>query len=368
MDTTSNHPAAARKSRWEELQVNIPDSAAHWSSPVAGDGFARSRIWQQPNLWLATLDRISKTCAQLPLRPSFVQSRVLLTGAGTSAYAAAAIAFAWPKATTASASDILFETERYIHGIDVVISIVQSGNGPESVAVSERIHQIRPKIAQWEISCSPEESVVHSPFVHSIILDPGSADRDLAIANSFSCLVLAGIFLIDPTGVRSAVQKARVEVRAKLDAIDQAMRTVAQMARHRIVLLASSPLFSWAQMGAEKITETTAGKFPAIAETYLRLRHGSMSFLEPDTMYFCLLSSEPSRRRYERNLIRELRARHLGYWVGISATAERTELFDATIPAILPANDDVSRAPFEIIAPQLLGYHLSLRAKLDPDS
>jgi tagatose-6-phosphate ketose/aldose isomerase len=351
---------------WEELQVKILDSGVSRSNPMADNGFTRSKIWQQTNLWLATLDRISKKTAHLQFRLDLAHSRVLITGNGTSMYAASAIASAWPRATTASTSDILLDTERYIHGIDTVISIARSGNAPESLAVIERIHKIRPKIAHWGISCNPEGTMAKSPLIQSIILDPGVYDRNRGMTSSFSCLVLAGISLIDPVTIRSTVQRARMEVRARLDVIDKTIQEVARRAQDRILLLASSPVFSWAQMGAEKIL--TAGKFPVIAETYLRLRHGSMSFMRSDTLLLCLLSNESSRRCYEEELISELRAKNLGYLVGISATQGRTKLFDAIIPPMLPDAADVLRAPFEIIILQLLGYHLSLRVGLGPGS
>lgn len=361
---SSTLPESREKIRRRELQMEILGSEI----PVADNGLTRSKAWRQANLWPATLDRITKISAHLQFPRELAHSRVLITGAGTSSYAASAIASAWPRATTASASEILIDPERYIHGIDVVISIVRSGNRSESLAVIQQIHKIRPKIVHWEISCNPEGTTAKSPLIQSIILNPELHDPNLGTMSSFSCLVLAGISLSDPAAVRSAVQKACMEMGAKLDAIDKAMQEVAQRTRGRILLLASSPLFSWAQMGAEKILEMTAGKSPALAETYLRLRHGSMTSMRSDTLLLCLLSSESSRRRYEEDLIRELRAKNLGYLVGISATQERTKLFDTIIPPMLPDAADVLRAPFEIIIPQLLGYHLSLRVGLDAGS
>jgi len=38
------------------------------------------------------------------------------------------------------------------------------------------------------------------------------------------------------------------------------------------------------------------------------------------------------------------------------------------IPAVLPDAPDDLRTPFEILIPQLLGYHLSLRIGLNPDN
>jgi tagatose-6-phosphate ketose/aldose isomerase len=112
----------------------------------------------------------------------------------------------------------------------------------------------------------------------------------------------------------------------------------------------------------------TGGRFPVVTETYLGLRHGPMSFLRPDTLVLCLLSSEPTRRLYEVDLIQELRSKKLGYIVGIAAPGEHISGFHDVLPAVLPEAPDDLRTPFEILIPQLLGYHLSLCLGLNPDN
>jgi tagatose-6-phosphate ketose/aldose isomerase len=133
-------------------------------------------------------------------------------------------------------------------------------------------------------------------------------------------------------------------------------------------VLSSSPLLGWGKEAALKILEMTAGRFPVVSETYLGLRHGPMSFLRPDTLVLCLLSSDPTRRLYEIDLVRELRAKKLGYLVGIGGPDGADESFDEVVPAVLPDTTDDLRTPFEILIPQLLGYHLSLRLGLNPDN
>jgi tagatose-6-phosphate ketose/aldose isomerase len=93
-----------------------------------------------------------------------------------------------------------------------------------------------------------------------------------------------------------------------------------------------------------------------------------MSFLRADTLVLCLLSSDPVRRLYETDLIHELRSKKLGYSVGIAAAVEHGSLFDDLIPAVLPDAPDDMRTPFEILIPQLLGYHLSRGLGLNPDN
>jgi len=38
------------------------------------------------------------------------------------------------------------------------------------------------------------------------------------------------------------------------------------------------------------------------------------------------------------------------------------------MPAVAPREDDALRTSYEIVGPQLLGYHLSLRIGLNPDN
>jgi tagatose-6-phosphate ketose/aldose isomerase len=93
-----------------------------------------------------------------------------------------------------------------------------------------------------------------------------------------------------------------------------------------------------------------------------------MSFVKPDTLVLCLLSADPVRRLYEADLIHELRSKKIGYLIGIADPADSEGLFDEVIPAIAPKENDALRTPYEILGPQLLGYHLSLRVGLNPDA
>ena len=200
------------------------------------------------------------------------------------------------------------------------------------------------------------------------MLDPRTNERSLVMTSSFSNLVLAGLALSRPDAMDTAVAACAPAAESLLPLIDRDCRDAAARARDRIVFLASSPLTGWASEARLKALEITAGTFPVMVETYLGLRHGPLSFLRPDTLVLCLLSSDPSRRLYEQDLLRELRAKKIGYLVGVADPAEAGDLFDAVIPAIAPHLADDLRTPFEIIALQLFGYHLSRAKGLDPDS
>jgi len=323
-------------------------------------------IFQQPLLWPTTVARVRAASGQLNL--DFEKARVLLTGAGSSAYAASAAASAWPRAVAIPTTDLLVDPQRYLVDVDAVISLARSGNSPESAAVVERVRGLRPDILQLAITCNQESSLVQSGLNGLIVLDPRTNDRSLVMTGSFSNLVLAGLALAQPDTVAPHASLASDRASTLLAAIDQQCRRIAARASERIVVLSSSPLLGWGREAGLKILEMTGGRFPVVTETYLGLRHGPMSFLRADTLVLCLLSSDPVRRLYEVDLIEEIRSKKLGYPVAIAGPGEYGRLFAEVIPAVLPEAPDEFRTPFEVLIPQLLGYHLSLRLGLNPDN
>jgi len=325
-------------------------------------------ILQQPQLWPVTVEIVRAASQQMQLAARLKDARVLLTGAGTSAYAATAVAAAWPRATAVPTTDLLVDPDRYLTDIDAVISLARSGNSPESAAVVERIRALRPGILHFAIVCDEDGALSRSGLDGLIVLDPRTNDRSLVMTSAFSNLVLAGLALAQPDATAAAVEESGSRAVSLLPEIDAACRRAVTRVRDRIVVLSSSPLIGWQREAALKTLEMTAGSFPLISETWLGLRHGPMSFLTPDTVVLCLLSSNQMRRSYEIDLIHELRAKKIGYLVGIAEPGPFDDLFDLLIPAVAPHTDDALRTPFEILGPQLLGYHLSLRIGLNPDN
>ncbi|MGB6686659.1 MAG: hypothetical protein WBE76_02320 [Terracidiphilus sp.] len=344
------------------------------SKVVAEDGhktapqFTLQEIFRQPLLWPITVERVRSASERLQLGVKLQDASVLLTGAGSSAYAAAAVAAAWPRARVVPTTDLLVDAERHLLDVDAVISLARSGNSPESTAVVELVRTLRPDILQLAIVCNEDGALSHASLDGLIVLDPRTNDQSLVMTGSFSNLVVAGLFLAQPDSVAAAANEFSERAAALLPDIDRACRGVAAGVRDRIVVLSSSPLLGWAREAGLKTLEMTAGRFPVATETYLGLRHGPMSFVKANTLVLCLLSSDPARRRYEADLIRELRMKRLGCLVGIADPAESEGLFDVLIPGVAPHANDALRTPFEILGPQLLGYHLSLSIGLNPDN
>jgi tagatose-6-phosphate ketose/aldose isomerase len=334
----------------------------------AATQYTFEEISRQPILWPTTLSNVRAASERLNLPARLKNARVLLTGAGTSAYAASAVASAWPRALAVPTTDLLIDSERYLLDVDAVVSLARSGDSPESAAVVERVRALKPGILQYAIVCNKDSALSRSGLDGLIPLDPRTNDKSLVMTSSFSNLVLGGLVLAQPDAVSSTVDEFSKRAAALLPEIDQACKRAVTSIHDRIVVLSSSPLLGWRSEAGLKSVEMTAGRFPLVTETYLGLRHGPMSFVKSDTFVLCLLSGDPTRRLYEIDLLRELRAKKIGYLVGIADPAGSQGLFDEVIPAVAPHADDALRTPYEILAPQLLGYHLSLRIGLNPDS
>ncbi len=334
----------------------------------AAPQYTFEEISRQPILWPTTLHNVRAASQRMNLPAKLQNARVLLTGAGTSAYAASAVASAWPRALAVPTTDLLIDSDRYLLDVDVVVSLARSGDSPESAAVVERVRALRPNILQLAIVCNQDSALSRSRIDGLIALDPRTNDKSLVMTSSFSNLVLGGLVLAQPDAMASTVDEFSKRAAAMLPEIDRACERAATRIHDRIVVLSSSPALGWAREAGLKSLEMTAGRFPLVMETYLGLRHGPMSFVKSDTFVLCLFSSDPVRRLYEADLLRELRAKKIGYLVGIADAADVKGLFDEVIPAVAPHADDALRTPYEILAPQLLGYHLSLSIGLNPDN
>lgn len=320
-----------------------------------------SEIRQQANLWPVTLEAVrtkSLDCS----------GPVLMTGAGTSAYAASAVAGAWPNAEAVASTDLVTEKLDRYRRIQLMISLARSGDSPESMAVVKRVQREFPHIRHVAITCNAEGRLANTEGVDTIVLDPRTNDRSLVMTSSFSNLVLAGSALADLKIFEQELPSVCSRFEESLDRIHTKAKEIAARDPERIVFLASGPLFSAAKEGALKILEMTAGNVVTCAETYLGLRHGPMSFLRGDSVIVCFLSSDPWKRRYEEDLIGELRTKQLGYIVGIAHDDWCPDLLHLRIPVNAPGLADELRTAFEIVFAQLLGLELSLHFGIDPDN
>jgi len=324
----------------------------------------RSEIYQQPSCWLDTAERVEARKA----KGLDLSGRIYLTGAGSSAHAATAVAASWLGSTAIPSTDLLLQGLPDASNGALLISIARSGDSPESAAVIAKLQRESPSVRHLALTCNAEGHLAHWPGVDVIVLDPRTNDRSLAMTSSFSNLLLAGVCLGNGESVSSSLAAICERAATCLPRLEETARSMAAITTERIAILAPQALTGVAREASLKVLELSGGRVVTMCETYLGLRHGPLSYLREDTVTLCFVSMDERARLYEADLLAELREKRLGRLVGIIPAGAPADLFDEAIPALASELEDSLRGPFEILFAQLLAYHLSLRLGLDPDN
>jgi tagatose-6-phosphate ketose/aldose isomerase len=328
-------------------------------------------IRQQPDLWPTTLERVASSKLHSIVRDRFA----VICGAGSSAFAASAVAATWTRAAAIPTTDLLtFTKQELVHRAPdfasngVLVSLARSGESPESVGVITRIKETFPSVVHLAITCNEDGQLAKLPGVHTLVLDPRTNDRSLVMTGSFSNLLLAGMAIAHGNFLTKRLPGLIASVNGALSGLEEAAKRLASPSSSRLVVLTSAGLVPIAGEAALKVLEMTAGRTVVMNETFLGVRHGPMSFLRPDSLVLCILSSDVDRRRFEEDVLHELRRKKLGHLIVVGTAASNGDLSHDWIPALAPDLPDELRGPFEIIFPQLLAYQLSLASDLDPDN
>ena len=330
-----------------------------------------NEIRQQPELWPTTLERVASSNVR-----SLVRNRsAVICGAGTSAYAAAAVAATWSNSVAIPTTDLLtFSGRELAHLVPafvsngVLVSLARSGESPESVAVIARIKQMFPSVVHLAITCNEQGQLARLSGANAIVLDPRTNDRSLVMTGSFSNLLLAGMAIAHGEFLAKHLPGIAAAVGDAFPRFLKVAQRLASLSASRLLVLTSAGLVPLAREATLKVLEMTAGRTVVLSETFLGVRHGPMSFLRPDSLVLCVLSAAVERRRFEEDVIRELRQKKLGHVVVVGTADANSELGDDFVPAMAPDLPDDFRVPFEIVFPQLLAYELSLASHLDPDN
>ena len=340
------------------------------SSSYPTESLLASEIAQQPHVWPTTLERVARSSA-----PSVATGwPLVLCGAGTSAYAASAIAESWPGANAIPTTDLLLqspsEIDAAVPGLrqgGLVISLARSGDSPESAGVVEKMQRHFPHVRHLAIVCNPDGRLARMDGVDIVLLDPRTNDRSLAMTGSFSNLTLAGLVLKHYEEVLSHLAPICRRVEQALGENNEVLADVALNCRDRVVILSSS-MQALGREAALKIIELTDGRIMAMPETFLGFRHGALGFLREDTPIVCFLSSDLRKRVYEEDLIEDLRGKGLGRLLLVGGSTALASRNDWQVPALAPELPDSLRTPFEIPLAQLLAYHLAVNVGVNPDN
>lgn len=311
--------------------------------------------------------------------------RVILTGAGSSAYIGEMVAdtlnAAWPAEVRAVAStSLLTHPELYLkrEKPTLLVSFARSGNSPESLATVEllRASVTRPRFLN--ITCNAEGELLSGSTGRAdtlnLLMPEGSCDRGFAMTSSLTTMLLAALATL---GAGTWPERL-ARILGLADLADAALRdwaapvqALAQTPVQRIVYLGSGAQEALAKEAALKVLELTSGRVMAVANTPLGFRHGPKSMLDAQSLVLVLRSRGATARRYERDLVQELRGDGIAARVltlGPEDAAEQLPAF-LPVPALPQAGlDDAWLAPLWLIVPQLLALNTSVALGLTPDN
>ncbi len=250
----------------------------------------------------------------------------------------------------------------------LAVSLARSGDSPESVGVISRFQRMFPGARHLAITCNEQGQLAQFPGVTPLVLDPRTNDRSLVMTSSFSNLTLAGQAIAYGDVLAKHLPRITDQVNKALPDMESLAKRLASSKPSRVAVLSSAELVPLGKEACMKILEMTAGCTTILQETFLGLHHGPLSFLRTDTLTLCLLSSSTERRRYEEDLLRELRQKNLGRLVVIGPPDSERDLAHEFVPCMAPDMPEHLRAPFDIVFAQILGFYLSLAWGLDPDN
>jgi len=288
---------------------------------TAGGIWTAREISQQPAVWPKIQSQLNAGAGELRafLRPLLERKdlRIVLTGAGTSAFIGECLAPAI-KCSTGLRVDAVATTD-LVGSPDtcldesiptLVVSFARSGNSPESLAAVNLAEQLLRDRHHLIFTCNQNGELYRRAQqlknTHVVLLPAETDDRGFAMTSSFSGMVLAAALAFDalPPDDVSAISKWAAGL---LESRVPFIAELAQAGFERVVYLGGQEFKGLAREAALKMLELSDGKVVALAETPLGFRHGPKTIVNGKTLVVMFLSNDPYARQYEADLLRELR-------------------------------------------------------------
>ncbi len=346
--------------------------------PASSESWTRREILQQPATLRATQALLEAHHAEIAafVRPLLDQPdlRVMLCGAGTSAFIGDCLA-PWLSATlgrpveAVATTDIVSAPHLHLDAArpTLMVSFGRSGNSPESVAAVELADARIASVHHLVITCNAEGALSRrtSGNNHVVLLPEETHDRAFAMTSSFSAMLLAALSIFTARGMDARVEQIARAVEAMLGRSEAVAASLAARDFERVVYLGSGVFQGLAREAALKLLELTDGAVPTLFDSSLGFRHGPKTIVTPRTLVVVFVSNDPLTRRYDLDIVEELRADgHCSEVLVIAARDTGGETL------LVEHAEDLADAdllfPYIVFA-QLYGLHCSLRLGRTPD-
>jgi tagatose-6-phosphate ketose/aldose isomerase len=350
-----------------------------------GASHTAREIAQQPEAWRQTQSLLDAERERLErfLAPllAIKDLRIILTGAGSSAYIGQCLAPTLLRLTgrrveAIATTDLVAAPRDYLQR-DVptlLVSFARSGGSPESVAAVELADQCLARCHHLVITCNREGELYRLALGHdsrlALTLPELTHDQSFAMTSSFSSMYYAALAIFCGIGKYAGrVEAIARSARSVIEHHNAALRSLAARDPARVVFLGSGALAGLAAEAALKLLELSDGAVVTMANTPLGFRHGPKTIVNAATLVVVFLSNDPLTRKYELDLLEELRGDAIGAVLAVTAgTAAPTEIGESLQLAEMTAAADAELVlPYAVVA-QIYAFHRALRLGRRPDT
>lgn len=291
-------------------ETDLKEKSGYWTA---------KEIAQQPEAWGKVADMLDGQRTELLewLQPILkdASSRIILTGAGTSAYVGEALAPYLTKelgkpVEAISTTEMVSNPDQYLlrNRPTLIVSYARSGNSPESVGAVKLADQLVDQCYHLIITCNKDSKLAssagHGGKNYCLFMPEETLDQSFAMTSSFSSMMLATLCVFAPDNEQLANA-----IEATNCLLDTALEQVSEQAEkpfRRIAFLGCGGLLGIATEAKLKMLELSTGKIDCYAESPLGFRHGPKFILDKDTMVVMLNSANAYRKKYDDDLLSEL--------------------------------------------------------------
>ncbi len=353
-----------------------------------GGIYTATEITQQPELWQKVWEQVYCLRPQLT---AFLNStlprcqRIILTGAGTSAFIGISLRGVLQQATNipveaVATTDIVSHPNDYfIANIPtLLISFARSGNSPESVAAVNLADEICKTCFHLIITCNQQGHLAQYQPEHEkfcIVLPKESDDKSLVMTSSYTCMLLTGLLIARYQTLEATQKSVETVIRYAKQFLfmhRDELRDIANLKFNRAVFLGAGSFYGTTTEANLKLQELTDGKVICKNDSYLGFRHGPKSVINQDTLVVYILSSSNQHAlKYEIDLINSMKK---GTAPMLEISISETEVKSLSLPYMLHFTeedkvlDDDFLALCYIVPVQILGFYKSLQLGLKPDA
>jgi tagatose-6-phosphate ketose/aldose isomerase len=340
-------------------------------------------IEQQPQMLQRTHSQLAGLHAELqkfiaPVADNPL-ARVILTGAGTSAYIGQCLATVLDRQLAARVdavptTDIVSCPHLHLDAGQplLLVSFGRSGNSPESIQAVTLAESLVKDVRHLVVTCNRDGALTTARLrqAMTLVLPEETHDVSFAMTSSFSCMMYATLVAFSKPGAYDG----------RIGAIAQSMRRVIQDTHHvaqelargqyeRVVYLGSGPFQGLAREATLKLGELTNGAIATCFDTPLGFRHGPKTFINPRTLVIAFVSNDSLTRKYDHDLLDELRRDGRAARVIELTARPRNDVARDTlhVPGMAEAADVELLWPYVAIA-QLYAFHQSRTLGLSPDN